>query len=84
MCVLGVKTWVDGKSVFALGLVDDKGMDQHTQYSCFLFEEDDAPLSPKRPRTDCTIANKHSGKSKFRHPTTVEFPEHCRFHVTSV
>lgn len=47
MCVLRIKTWVDSKSVFALDLVDDKGMDKHTQDSCFPFEEDDAPLSPK-------------------------------------
>ncbi|XP_047429983.1 uncharacterized protein LOC124999214 [Mugil cephalus] len=34
------------------------------------------PLSPKRPRTDCTVLNEHGGKSKF------DFPELLRFQKT--
>ncbi|XP_031656165.1 uncharacterized protein LOC116356178 [Oncorhynchus kisutch] len=48
-------------------------MDQHTQDVCFPIEEDTAPLSPKRLRTDCTITNKHSCKTHFKFPEPLSF-----------
>ncbi|XP_044026347.1 uncharacterized protein LOC122863691 [Siniperca chuatsi] len=32
-----------------------------------------SPLSPKRPRTDCTVTNNHSGKSRFDFPELLTF-----------
>uniref|UniRef100_A0A4W5JK86 Uncharacterized protein n=1 Tax=Hucho hucho TaxID=62062 RepID=A0A4W5JK86_9TELE len=48
-------------------------MDKHTQDGCFPIEEDTAPLSPKRLRTDCTITNKHSCKTHFQFPEPLSF-----------
>ncbi|KAK6297671.1 hypothetical protein J4Q44_G00322540 [Coregonus suidteri] len=48
-------------------------MDKHTQDGWFPIEEDTAPLSPKRPRTDCTITNKHSCKTHFEFPEPLSF-----------
>lgn len=50
-------------------------MDQITRedFSPQTEKELSSPLSPKRPRTDCTMTNNHSGKSMFDFPELLTF-----------